>query len=325
MKAAIWTKYGPAEGIELHDIEKPLPKQNEILVKVVASTVSTGDIEMRTMKVPLGLGLFMRLFTGILKPKRIKTLGQEFSGIVEKVGENVKKFKIGDEVFGTTGPMMGANAEYITLPEASNDALVGIKPTNLSYIEAAALPLGSLEAYYFLMKAEIAKGQSIVINGAGGTIGTFAVQLAKHYDVEVTAVDSFEKLEMLASIGADHLIDYKKENFTNNGKKYDVIFDVPGKTDFSKSVKSLKQNGHYLIANPKFRYLLKGIWTSWTTDKNVFFWSVDRNPDDLLLMKKLAEQEKVRPVIDKVYPLEKIVEAHKYVESGVKRGNVVIN
>ena len=327
MKAIVWTKYGPPDILKLREVPKPTPKDHEVLIRIIAATVTAGDTEMRTLKFPLFLSLPMRIYIGLFKPARIKILGMEFSGEIESVGKDVKLYKVGEQVFGTTGFGFGAYAEYICLPAESSDmaGVLAVKPANISYAEAAAVPTGGLEALHFLKKADIRDGQKVLIYGSGGSIGTFAVQLAKHFGAEVTSVDSAPKLDMLRSIGADHVIDYTTSNFTDNGQSYDVIFDVVGKSSFSGSIQSLTKNGRYLIANPKLSYLLRGVWTSMTSSKKVIMGAASQKLEDLLFLRELIEAGVLKSVIDRSYPLEQIAEAHSYVESGQKVGNVVIS
>ena len=324
MKAVVWTKYGGPDGLQFQEIIKPTPKDNEVLIRVHATTVTAGDCEMRALKFPIFLILPIRLFVGLRKPKNVTILGQEFSGEVEAVGINVKNFKVGDQVFGTAGFSIGTYAEYLCLPEESDEGVLAIKPATMNFEEAAAVPTGGLEALHFLRKGKIRNGQRILINGAGGSIGTSGVQLAKHFGAEVTAVDRAEKLDMLRSIGADHVIDYTQEDFTRNGQIYDVIFDVVGKSPFSRSIQSLSENGYYLIANPRLPKMVLGWWVSMRSSKKVILEMTKQKTEDLIHLRELIEAGTLKTVIDKKYPLEQTAEAHAYVETGHKKGNVII-
>jgi NADPH:quinone reductase-like Zn-dependent oxidoreductase len=321
MKAIVWTEYGPPDVLQLKEIDKPIPKDNEVLIRIYATTVTAGDCEQRSLKLPIWYRLLMRAYVGLKRPTRITILGMELAGEIELVGKDVELFIEGDQVFASTGVGFGAYAEYKCLPE---EGVLAIKPANMTYEEAAPVPVGGLEALYYLRKWNIQSGQKVLINGAGGTIGTFAVQLAKYFGAEVTAVDSTGKLDMLRSIGADHVIDYNQEDFTKSGQTYDFILDVVGKSSFSGSIRSLKQNGHYLIANPGLSQMVRGRWTSMTSSKKVIFGTAYPKTEDLLFLKKLIEAGKIKSVIDRRYPLEQIPEAHRYVETGHKTGHVVI-
>jgi NADPH:quinone reductase-like Zn-dependent oxidoreductase len=325
MKAIVWTKYGPPDVLQLKEVEKPTPNGDEVLIRIDATTVTAGDCEARSLKFPiLLLSLSMRIYVGLRKPKKITILGQELAGEIESVGKDVKLFKEGDQVFAATGFGFGAYAEYICLPEKPEMAVLAIKPANMTYEQAAAVPVAGLEALHFLREGNIQSGQNVLINGAGGSIGTFAVQLSKYFGAEVTGVDSMKKLDMLRSIGADRVIDYTQEDFTKSGQTYDVIFDVVGKSSFSRSVRSLKQNGRYLLANPGLSQMLRGRWTSMRSSKKVIFPAQSRKSEDLVFLKELIEEGKIKTVIDRRYPLEQMAEAHRYVEKGGKKGNLVI-
>jgi NADPH:quinone reductase-like Zn-dependent oxidoreductase len=326
MKAIVWTKYGSPDGLQLKEVEKPTPKDNEVLIRIYATTVYAGDCELRSLKFPLFMSFFMRIFVGLIKPKRITILGQELAGKIESVGKDVKLFKKGDQVFAHTGFRMGAYAEYICRPENPKEiaGVLAKKPINMTYEEAATVPTGGLEALHYLRKGNIQSGQKVLINGAGGSIGTFAVQIAKYYGAEVTGVDSKDKLDMLRSIGADQVIDYTQEDFTKSGETYDVIFDVVGKSSFSGSINSLKQNGLYLLANPGRSQRVQGRRTSKKSNKKVIFGNTSYKSEDLIFLKELIEAGKIKSVVDRSYPLEQIVEAHRYVDKGHKKGNVVI-
>jgi len=324
MKAIVWTKYGPPDVLQLKEVDKPTPRDNEVLIRIVATTVTAGDSEMRRLKFPALFQLTLRIYNGFRKPKKITILGQELAGEIESVGKDVKLFKKGDQVFATTGFGFGAYAEYKCLPEEPKMGVLASKPVNMTYEEAAAVPTGGLEALHFLRKGNIQSGQKVVIIGAGGSIGTFAVQLARYFGAEVTGVDSAGKLDMLRSIGADHVIDYTQEDFTKSAETYDVIFDVMGKSSFSGSVRSLKQNGRFLLGNPGLTQMVRGRWTSMTSSKKVIMGAANQKTEDLFFLKELIEAGKIKSVIDRCYPLEQIAEAHRYVETGHKKGNVVI-
>ncbi len=326
MKAIVWTEYGPPDVLQLREVEKPAPKKDEVLIRIYATTVYAGDCELRSLKFPLLMSLPMRIYVGLRKPRRITILGQELAGEIEAVGKDVRFLKEGDQVFAHTGFGMGAYAEYICRPEESEGikGVLAIKPANMAYEEAATVPTGGLEALHYLRKGNIQSGQKVLINGAGGSIGTFAVQLAKYYGGEVTGVDSTGKLDMLRSIGADEIIDYTQEDFTKSGQTYDVIFDVVGKSSFSRSIRSLKQNGRYLLANPGLSHMVRGGWISKRSSKKVIFGAASRRTEDLIFLKELIEAGKIESVIDRRYPLEQTAEAHRYVDKGHKKGNVVI-
>ena len=306
MKAAIYEKYGAPEVLHLKEIEKPIPKDNEVLVKIHATTVTAGDIRMRGFKVPAHFWLPARFALGLTGPKR-KTLGMEISGIIEAVGKSVTKFKAGDEVFAETD-FGGGYAEYICLPEMteikSEKSVIRLekKPVNLTFEEAAAVPVGGITALIFMRKANIQKGQKILIYGASGSVGTYAVQLAKNYGAEVTGVCSTNNMELVKSLGADKVIDYTKEDFTKNSQTYDVIFDAVGKISRSLVKGSLEKKGVFLST-----------WQSLKVEAG-----------DLAVLKELVEAGKLKPVIDRRYSLDQIVEAHRYVDRGHKKGNVVI-
>ncbi len=327
MKAIVWTKYGSPDGLHLQEVEKPTPKDNEILVKIWATTVTAGDCEMRRLQLPLMLSFPMRLYAGLIKPTRIPVLGQELAGDVTAVGPNVTSFKIGDPVFGATGFKFGAYAEYICLKASPNETQgsLALKPANMSYEEAAAVPTAGFEALHFLRQAAVQPGQKVLVFGAGGSIGTFAVQLAHTFGAEVTAVDSAPKLAMLRALGADHVIDYAQQDFTQNGETYDVIIDVVGKKGFARRLKSLNPDGRYFLANAGLSHLLRGWWTSKTSGKKVVIGSSSQSKEDLLFLKDLIEAGKIKPVIDeRRFSLAQIPEAHRYAETGRKIGNIAI-
>ena len=326
MKAVIWTKYGPPDGLQLQEIEKPLPKDDEILIKIHATTVTAGDCEMRRLQLPLMLSLPIRLYAGFQKPKRIPILGQELAGEVEAVGANVKSFKAGDQVFGTTGFGFGAYTEYICLkgePFEMGGSLA-IKPANISFEEAAAVPTAGFEAVHFCKAANLQPGQKVLIIGAGGSIGTFSVQLAKYYGAEITAVDSTEKMDMLGSIGADHVVDYTREDYTKTNERYDLIIDVVGKGTAACRLKLLKRDGYYFLAYAGLSHIFLKLWISLTSHKKLRIESSSQSKEDLLFLKDLIEVGKLKTVIDRSFPLEQIAEAHRYAETGQKKGNIII-
>ena len=320
MKAIVCTKYGPPEVLQLREVEKPTPRDNEVLIRVHAATVTKGDCELRSLKLPTLWKLFIRIGFGFRAPRR-KILGQELSGEIESVGSAVTRFKKGDQVFANTGLHLGAYAEYDCLPEKG---MIATKPRNMNYEEAAAVPVGGLHSLHFLRKANIQRGQKVLIIGAAGTIGTIAVQLAKNSGAEVTGVDSAEKLGVLRYLNADHVIDYTKEDFTRSGEKYDVIFDTVGKSPYSGSIRSLNKNGFYLLGNPGLSQQFRAPWTSRTSGKKVIGGTLSYKTQDLVFLRELIEEGKIRSVIDRRYPLEQTAEAHRYVDTGQKTGNVVI-
>jgi NADPH:quinone reductase-like Zn-dependent oxidoreductase len=327
MKAILWTKYGPPDVLQLAEVAKPVPKANEVLVKIHATTVSAGDCELRRLKFNRFLALPLRLYVGLSRPTRIKILGQELAGEIESIGDQVTRFKPGDAVFGSSGFSLGTYAEYKCLPQVPNGiaGTLALKPINLSYEQAAAVPLGGLEALHALRKGKLRSGQNLLIIGAGGSIGTYAVQLARHFGAEVTGVDRTDKLDMLRSIGAQRVLDYTREDYTKSGETYDVILDVVGKSSFSGCIRSLKENGRYLISNPDLWQMMRGRLTSLTGSKKVLFETASPRVEDLDFLKDLLEAGSIRPIIDRSYPLDQAAEAHRYVEGGHKKGNVVIS
>ncbi len=302
------------------DVEKPIPKDNEVLVRIYATTVTAGDCELRRFEMPVWLWLLARIGFGIRGPRK-KILGQELSGEIEVTGKDVKRFREGDQVFARTGFDLGAYAEYICFSEKG---VLAKKPTNMTYEEAAAVPFGGIESLHFLIKANIQSGEKVLINGASGSIGTVAAQFAKYLGAEVTGVCSTQNLAMVCAIGADHIIDYTQKNFTKSDEIYDVIFDVAGKSLFSSSLKSLNENGRYLLANPGLSQMVRGLWTSLRSKKKVITKTPPGKHEDLIFLKELIEAGTIKVIIDSYYPLEKTSEAHEYVERGHKQGNVVL-
>jgi NADPH:quinone reductase-like Zn-dependent oxidoreductase len=319
MKVIVYEKYGSPDVLQLKEVEKPTPKDNEVLIRVHATTVTKYDCWARSSTAPTGFGLLSRISSGIRKPKQ-PILGTELAGEIESVGRDVTLFKKGDQVFAFL-MNLGAYAEYVCMPE---DGFVALKPTNMTYDEAAAVPQGALTALYFLRKGNIQKGQEVLIFGASGGIGTYAVQLAKYFGAEVTGVCSTPKLELVKSLGADKVIDYTKEDFTKNAQTYDIIFDTVGKTSISRSIRSLKENGFYLFATFGMPMLVQVFWLFRKSSKKAIIGVLEERPEDLIFLKGLVEAGKIIAVIDSSYPLEQTAEAHKYVETGHKKGNVII-
>lgn len=320
MKAIVCTNYGPPEVLRIEEVEKPTPKDNEILIKVHATTVSAADYRVRGFNVPPSVWLPARLEMGIRKPRQA-ILGTELSGEVEAIGRDVKKFKKGDKVFAATWLKFGAYVEYKCLPE---DALIALKPRNTSYEEASAITFGGFTALFFLKKAHIQKGQKVLIYGASGSVGTYAVQIAKSFGAEVTSVCSTQNKKLVKSLGADKIIDYTNEDFAKKNEEYDVIFDTTGKSSFESCMKALKRNGTYLQTVSEPMLLLRMQWIAKTSHKKLFGGTAAGTIEDLFFLRKLVEEGKIKPVIDKVYPFNEIVNAHRYVDQGHKKGNVVI-
>jgi NADPH:quinone reductase-like Zn-dependent oxidoreductase len=323
MRAIVCTGYGPPDVLQLRDVVKPVPKNDEVLVRIRATTVSAADCELRRFDFAPWIWLPMRLTFGIRRPRR-PVLGQELAGDIESVGREVRSFARGDRVFAATGIGLGAYAEYICLRENPQTGAIATMPANLTYEEAAALPYGGGEALGFLRKGNVRSGQRVLVNGAGGSFGTFAVQLAKVLGAHVTAVDGAPKLEMLRAIGADRVIDYAQEDFNDASETYDVIFDVVRDTPSGRMVRSLTENGCLLMANPGLLQIVRARWASRGSKKRVSFAPSSGTGEDLAHLRGLVEAGKLRPVVDRRFPLEQMVEAHRYAETGQKLGNIVV-
>jgi len=321
MKAVVCTGYGPPEVLQMQDVEKPTPASNEVLVKVHATTVSMGDHRIRSFTVPSAVWLPARMALGIRRPRR-NILGIELAGEVEAVGESVRRFQKGDPVFAATLQGFGAYAEYRCIRE---DGPVAAKPTNLTYEEAAAVPIGARTALHYLKKAEVQGGQEVLIYGASGSVGTYAVQLAKHFGARVAAVCSAANVDLTRSLGADVVIDYTSEDFATRAERYDVVFDTVGKASFADCIKVLKSGGSYLNCTPVLpslpvvRARLSG------AHKLILGEAPPETPEALDVIRELLESGKIRVVVDRKYRLDDIVEAHRYVDRGRKKGNVVIS
>ena len=319
MKAVLYYKYGPPEVLQFEEVEKPIPKANEILLKIRASAVTMGDCEMRSPKIPNLTWFLARLYFGLRKPRQ-RILGSYLAGEIESVGPDVKSFKKGAQLFGIS-PRFGAHAEYICLSEKY--ALTKL-PSNMTYEEAAPVGLG-LDSLHFLKKAKIKKGEEILINGAGGGIGTYAIQLASYFGATVTAVDSNNKLDMLRSIGADKVIDYREGDFTKKGITYDIVLDVVGTLSHTRSLRLLNKNGRYISAIPLLSRLLPSLWVSLTSNRKMMTGLTNPHIEDLDFLKELIEAGQLKTIIDRNYELKAMEDAHRYVEQGSKKGNVVIN
>lgn len=321
MKAIVYEEYGPPEVLQFREVEKPAPKDNEVLIRIGAVTVNTGDCEMRRREIPNMIWFLVRLAFGLRKPRK-QILGAYFAGEIEAVGKDVEQFQADDLVFAASGPRFGAYAEYICL---ASDYTIAVRPAGMTHEEAAVVPLGGINALHYLRRAKVQHSERVLINGAGGSFGTFAVQLAKLMGAEVTAVDRAEKLDMLRALGADHVIDYTREDFTENGETYDVIFNVVVKASYSRNLRSLNEGGRYLLTNPAgIPQMFRAVWTSMTSNKKVIVQFADESVEDLVYLRELIEAGKLRSVIGRTYPLEQAAEAHRYVETDRKLGNVVL-
>jgi 2-desacetyl-2-hydroxyethyl bacteriochlorophyllide A dehydrogenase len=315
MKAAVYYEYGTPDVLQVKQVEKPIPKNNEILVNIKATAVNSGDWRLRKAD-PFAV----RFIYGFMSPK-INILGTVFSGEVESIGHEVSHFKVGDLVFGHTDMSFGSYAEYKCLPE---NASIALKPANISHIEAAVIPFGGVTALHFIKKAMLKPGQKVLVIGASGAVGSAAVQLAKAFGAEVTGVCSTANIALVKSIGADKVIEYTKEDFTQNGETYDVIFDAVKAISVSQSLKSLNKNGIMILSAAGMSEMLQGLWISITSKKKVMTGLICHNAEDMIFLKGLIETGKLKPIIDRTYQIEQIAEAHAYVEKGHKKGNVAI-
>jgi NADPH:quinone reductase-like Zn-dependent oxidoreductase len=321
MRAIVWTRYGPPEGLQLREVPRPIPRTSEVLIEVHATAVAAGDVELRALRFSLGLRILVRLLMGAARPRR-KILGQEFAGEVHSVGRGVTRFAPGDRVYGTTGFRFGAYAEYLCLPERSGGGAFGFAPANLPDIEAATIPTGALEALHFLRKAGDLRGAKVLVIGAGGGIGIFAVQMAKHFGATVTAVDGPAKQDLLMSIGADRALDYTRADSTLPGEIYDVAFDVVGKSPYAATLASLTPAGVYLLGNSRLSTRIRGFWTSRTSRRTVVSGAARQSSEDLGIVRGLVESGALRTVVDRTFPLEQAADAHRYFESGAAKGRI---
>lgn len=320
MKAVVATKYGSPDVLKLTDVEKPVPQNNEILVKVYATTVTAGDSRVRSFNVPRSLWLPARLTLGLTKPKK-SIPGMVLAGEIEAVGAKVTEYQVGDAIYVYDITQLSAYAEYACIPVNS---AIALKPPTLTYEESAALPFGGVTALYFLKKGNIQRGQQVLIYGASGSVGTSAIQLAKHFGAEVTAVCSTTNIELVKSLGADYVIDYTQEDFTKNGKTYDTIFDTVGKTSLSPTLESIRRDGSYLQVGATPTLMIQMLIASKRTGKTLIGGTAYPTKEYLEYLSELVETGAIKPVIDRCYPLEQIIEAHRYVDTGHKKGDVVI-
>ena len=329
MKAIVYSQYGSPDVLQLQEVEKPQPKADQVLIRVHATSVNFGDTNARNYKaispsqfnMAFPIWLMAKISFGLTQPK-VTILGNEFAGEIEVVGGDVTKFKPGDQVFGYVGEKMGAYAEYLCMPA---NGVLASKPANVTIKEAAVVPYGALMALPLLRKANIKPGHKVLINGASGGIGSAALQIAKYFGAEVTGVCSTSKLDFVKTLGADKVIDYTKEDFTQNGETYDLIFDILGRSSISRCKGSLTPNGIHLFASFKTKKLLQMLWTSKSSGQKVICALSSASVEDLNTIKELVEAGKIRAFVDKCYPLEHIAEAHRYVENGQKSGGIAIS
>ncbi len=321
MKAAVYERYGPPGVVTIKDVEKPAIKDNEILIRIRATTVSSGDWRVRSLDMPAGMSLLARPFLGVFGPRQ-PILGSELAGDVEAVGPAVTKFKLGDAVFAFPGSKLGCHAEYRAMPE---DGAIAPKPTTMSYEDAAALSFGGMTALDYLMtKGKMRRGEKVLVVGASGAVGSAAVQIARNFGAEVTGVCSTANLDLVRSLGADKVIDYTNEDFTANGETYDIILSSAGTTSFSRCKHALKEGGRLLMVLAGLPDLIQIPWAALSSSKRIVAGPAAEKPDDLRIIKQLAESGAFRPAIDRQYPLDRIVEAHAYVDAGHKKGSVVV-
>lgn len=320
MKAIVYERYGPPDVLRLTDLPKPAPKDNEILIRTRATTVTSGDWRVRSLEVPAGFGLLSRLALGISGPRQ-KILSSELAGEVESVGKNVTKFKTGDDVFAFPGVRMGSYVEYKCMPE---DGPVALKPANVTFDEAAAISFGGTTALDFFRRGKLESGEKVLVNGASGAVGAAAVQLARHFGADVTGVCSSANMELVQSLGASRVIDYTKEDFTENDETYDVIIDTAGTAPFSRCRRSLKEGGRLLVVLGRLSDMLRIPWVSMTGSRKIVAGTAVGRAEDLRYLANLAASGQFRAVIDRRYPFAQMVEAHRYVDTGRKRGNVVV-
>jgi NADPH:quinone reductase-like Zn-dependent oxidoreductase len=323
MKAIVCTAYGPPDVLKLQEVRKPQPRADQALIRIHATTVSRADLEIRNFRFSGLISVPLRLYFGMFKP-RVRILGEDFAGVVEAVGKNIASFIVGDRICGTSGIGLGAYAEYICLGGANETGVLAKIPPGMDFTEAASVPYGGLEALGFLRKGNIQRGQKILIIGAGGSFGTYAVQLAKYFGAEVTAVDSAGKMEILREIGADRVIDYTRQNYTEMGEVYDLVFDVVCKIPLEEHLRLLRPGGTCLLANPQNGHFLHGFRANRKKDKKVVFGVDGGSEENLYFILELIATGKIKPIIDRIFTFEEMVEAHRYAETEQKKGNIVI-
>ncbi|WP_094585573.1 NAD(P)-dependent alcohol dehydrogenase [Synechococcus sp. BO 8801] len=321
MKAVLAERYGPPEVLQIREIATPTPKAKEILIRIYTTTVTSADWRIRSQTVPTGFGLIMRLVFGLRKPRQ-PILGSELAGVVAAIGRDVTRFQVGERVFAFSDMAMGCHAEYLCLPE---DGMVVATPPGLTDATAAALCFGGTTALDFLRRARVRPGEKVLVNGASGAVGSAVIQLARNAGAEVTGVCSSANLELVRSLGATQVVDYTREDFSRNGETYDVIVDTVGTAPFSRCRRSLRKGGRLLLVLAGLPDMLKGLWVSLTSGRSVIAGPATVKRDDLLTLAALAEAGAFQPVIDRIYPFDQIAEAHRYVDTGRKKGNVIIS